>query len=239
MNKPSLLFCALGLASLSGCPSSNSPADVGVDTRPSDHDTGTVGEDTGSTVLDTGTVVEDTGSTVVDTGSAIADTGPLPDAGMCADLPPSPTRPVPVTCSPCRPPGGGTSSGPGECRSDADCTEGDNGRCVFGRAGASCSYDECFSDADCGANEVCLCDGSGLGGGGNSCITTSCRTNNDCGGQTCSPTFGSCGHYTGVVSYACHTASDECTVDSDCGAGYCAFDAAVSHWVCSTMECVG
>ena len=116
---------------------------------------------------------------------------------------------------------------------------GENGRCGFGRIGAFCSYDTCFSDSDCAANEVCLCDGTGMGGGGNTCVVTSCRTNNDCGGQTCSPTFGSCGHYTGVISFACHTTSDECTVDADCTGGYCMFEPGVSHWVCSTSECVG
>ncbi len=166
---------------------------------------------------------------------------PTSDAGMCMDLPPDPTRMTGVVCSPCRPPGAMSSGGRGECMSDADCTEGANGRCGFGRAGTFCSYDLCFSDADCDADEACLCDGSGLGGGGNSCVRADCRTNNDCSpGFACSPTFGGCGHYTGFIGFECHTAADECTVDADCGgAAYCAFDSAVSHWACSTSECAG
>ena len=123
---------------------------------------------------------------------------------------------------------------------DADCTSGMNGRCTSGgRLGPHCTYDTCFSDTDCDANQVCLCDGGD--GGSNHCVTTTCRTNNDCGGQTCSPTFGSCGGFVGVVSYACHTAADECTVDTDCsGAGaYCKFDPALSHWRCADDFCVG
>ena len=145
-----LFFCALGLVCLYGCPGSNTPTDTGPDGRPHNRDVGAL-VDTGTTVLDTGATVDDSGSTIVDTGSVIADSGPTPDAGMCADLLPSPTRPAPVTCSACRPPGA-MSSGGGVCASDADCTEGDNGRCAFGRAGAFCSYDACFRDSDCGAN---------------------------------------------------------------------------------------
>lgn len=249
MNNTSLLFCVLALASITGCPDATTPSDAGRDSgsTPLDSaalDTASTTDDTGTTTEDTGAVGVDSGTAAVDSGRTTPDAGPGPDAGMCVDFPPSPTRPAPVTCSACRPPslagGGGT---PSACMGDADCTMGMNGRCVFGRIGRYCSYDECFSDSDCGDNEVCLCDGTGLGGGGNSCITTSCRTNNDCGGQTCSPTLGSCGDYAGVVGYACHTASDECTVDTDCaGLGadaYCKFDPAVSHWVCSDAQCVG
>jgi hypothetical protein len=238
MKQFALLFAALALVSITGCPGSNTPADTGVDAR-SNADTGVV-VDTGSVVVDTGSVVVDTGSVAIDTGSVVADTGPRGDAGMCGDYAPTPTRPSPTTCNACRPPSlvgsGGTET---NCMGDADCTMGMNGRCTFGRIGPHCTYDTCFSDSDCGADQVCLCDGGD--GGGNHCITTTCGTNNDCGGQTCSPTFGSCGNYAGIVSYACHTTSDECTVDSDCAGvdAYCKFDPAVSHWVCSDLQCVG
>ena len=39
-----------------------------------------------------------------------------------------------------------------DCTADAQCTDGDNGRCMAPLGGAAvnqCSYDQCFSDADC------------------------------------------------------------------------------------------
>jgi len=183
----------------------------------------------------------DDDAAIVDSGldAGARDLGPRPDAGMCNDLPAEATRPVPIQCSPCRPPGPG-GGGRGTCVTDADCVGGDNGRCTFGRIGSYCDYDICFKDEDCGAAKVCLCDGSRAGtGGGNACISATCRVDADCGAFTCSPTLGSCGHYTNFVAYRCHTATDACATDADCGAGYCAFDDVVGHWACSTDECAG
>lgn len=232
------LFLA-ATTTLLGCPGTTSPGDAG---RASDDAPRAAldapGLDAPVEPTDTGTAGDGEGAP---DAPVVAPDAPVVslDAGMCMDLPPAPTRPAEVVCSPCRPPGT-TSSGGGECASDADCTAGDNGRCVFGRIGAFCSYDLCFRDSDCAADEACLCDGSGLGGGGNACVHAGCRTNNDCGpGLACSPTFGSCGHYTGFIGFECHTASDECTEDAECGAGYCAFDPALGRWACSISECVG
>lgn len=166
---------------------------------------------------------------------------PRADAGMCMDLPADPTRPVAIQCSPCRPPGVSGGGIGGGCDSDADCTEGNNGRCRFGRAGAFCDYDRCFVDGDCDSDEVCLCDGGDSGtGGGNVCVSAECRIDADCPGDyACSPTLGGCGHYTNFVAYRCHRAEDECGSDEDCGVGYCAFDEVAGHWACSTAECAG
>jgi len=240
MTRLQLLFCVGALASVIGCDGgTTTTADAGRDTGGrdggADLDTGAPAEDTGL-VFDSGATLEDSGADALVTPP---DAAPPPDAGMCIDLPPGRTGGVARTCSPGRPPGAMGSAG-GACVTDADCTAGINGRCGFGRIGAFCSYDTCFSDADCADGEACLCDGSNFDGGGNSCVPAACRTNNDCApGFACSPTFGSCGHYTGFVAFECHTAADECTVDADCGAGYCAFDATLAHWVCSTSECVG
>ena len=233
-----LLASIAALASLPACPSTTTPVDTG-STDTGSADTGTTDDVPG---LDTGTP-EDTG-TVTDTG--LSDVGtptdaPRADAGMCMDLPADPTRPVAIACSPCRPPGvtgGGVAD---ECMSDAECTTGDNGRCQFGRAGTFCDYDVCFTDNDCQVDEACLCDGASSGtGGGNVCVPAECRVNADCeGGFACSPTLGSCGHYTNFVAYRCHRAADECGSDADCGPGYCAFDEALGHWACSTTECAG
>ncbi len=167
--------------------------------------------------------------------SAVVDST-RPDAGACVDLPPENDRPVAYACSDCRVPGPGGVMG-GECAEDADCTAGDNGRCVWARIGGMCTYDECFSDTDCAAGELCACDGSR--GGGNACIEAGCHTNADCGAYTCSPTLGSCGHYTPAVGYFCHTAADACFSDADCGGGYCAYDTLGGTWGCSMSECAG
>ncbi|MBX7193422.1 MAG: hypothetical protein K1X94_15310 [Sandaracinaceae bacterium] len=234
---PVLGLSALGLSALglAGCPETTSAGDAGRDAQES--------VDAGS--LDSGVAPDAVGldapllldaPTLTDAPRADAATVPT-DAGMCMDLPPEPSRPVEVVCSPCRPPGPGGGGVGGECTTDADCTTGSNGRCLFGRAGAFCSYDTCFRDSDCAADQACLCDASG---GGNACVPAGCRTNNDCGpGLACSPTFGSCGHYFGFIGFECHTAADECATDADCGAGYCAFDPALAHWACSMAECVG
>src|SRR5262249_37592500 len=64
-------------------------------------------------------------------------------------------RPVAEACNPVRGPGipdaGPADDGGvlGECRQDADCTKGQNGRCIRGRGYPTCSYDTCMSDGDC------------------------------------------------------------------------------------------
>ncbi len=166
-----------------------------------------------------------------------------PDAGMCMDPRPEPSRRVAWECSSCRPPGPGPITG-GVCDTDADCTDasiGTNGRCVYARIGGVCSYDECFTDSDCELTELCACDGAS--GGGNTCLSSNCRVDSDCGAYTCAPTLGGCGHYTPPVAYYCHTATDSCYSDADCAGaglrGYCAYNGSTGSWACSTSECAG
>jgi hypothetical protein len=165
-------------------------------------------------------------------------------------LPPVPRvpekhRPAAEMCDDLRTPG---SAMPGiegaSCGADADCTDGDNGRCVDFRGDQQCNYDECFADADCPGMGVCAC-GGGFWSDNNVCLNDgNCRTDADCGeGGACSPTLGDCGDYAGVVAYYCHTPTDECVDDADCtgtaGRGYCAYNPAAGHWMCSDAQCVG
>jgi Cys-rich repeat protein len=143
-----------------------------------------------------------------------------------------------------RPPG--TAGGPGgACASDADCTMGDNGRCLFGRIGAYCNYDECFEDSDCPTGQLCACD---IGPGyQNICIEAGCLTNGDCpGSHTCASSLSSCGTYFPPMGYYCHTDADACTLDADCaamGAGascrYNDFGPDMGRWTCSSSMCAG
>lgn len=136
----------------------------------------------------------------------------------------------------------GPDDGEWPCMVDADCTEGENGRCsAMPRWGWECTYDLCFEDSDCG-DSVCGCNGH-WGSDANVCRAGDCQVNADCGeGGWCSPTYDDCGNYSGVTAYYCHTPEDECVNDSDCTEefdGYCMFNSAVEHWVCSYSHCVG
>ncbi|MFO0665390.1 MAG: hypothetical protein U0174_15655 [Polyangiaceae bacterium] len=106
-----------------------------------------------------------------------------------------PIRPVPAS----------TASSPEGCKSDAECTQGKDGRCVRmwgeGPTGSlstdgrnanlmagpplppprtQCVYDTCQADGDCAPNERCSC-GSGKGKERNTCIRVDqCLSDNDC-----------------------------------------------------------
>ena len=133
-----------------------------------------------------------------------------------------------------------------DCLTHDECTDGTNGRCVGNsHDGYYCTYDNCFSDSDC-SDGVCQC-GGGWRSDHNVCLPSDCLTDSDCGpGGWCSPSFGTCGEYSGTVGYFCHTCEDECTNDSDCGSTgdgwgepYCMFSPVVGHWVCSDSQCAG
>ncbi len=149
-------------------------------------------------------------------------------------------RPTVAACSTTRPPGITTDGGlVGTCATDADCTQGTNGRCGPSQAkGYSCSYDLCFTDTDCAAGTSCNCSPQG-----NACLPSTCRSDADCAGLGCSPTYDtSCGAYHGTQGIYCHTKDDTCTDDTDCtegGAGYCAYQLDVGHWACSYGFCAG
>lgn len=170
------------------------------------------------------------------------DADPGADAVVPVDGMPVKHRASAERCDNTREPGNATP-GPGQaCGADADCTEGENGRCTDYRGMNECTYDQCFMDATCPADRVCEC-GGGFWSDHNVCLGEGdCRTDADCGeGGACSPTLGSCGDYAGVVGYYCHTPEDACVDDTDCvGPGeYCAFNPAAGHWMCSDAQCVG
>jgi hypothetical protein len=131
-----------------------------------------------------------------------------------------------------------------QCELDTDCTAGVDGRCTRSN-GCSCTYDECASDAACATGQLCDC--RDAWDGSSTCLPTNCRTDSDCGScGYCSPTFGSCGKYEGVTGWACHTAQDTCTNDSDCQTvdggfvtAYCAYQPELGHWACSISQCSG
>jgi hypothetical protein len=129
----------------------------------------------------------------------------------------------------------------GNCRVNADCTNGLNGRCSVSRTWAMgaqlyCTYDECVTDKDC--KGVCQCGRDALPYN-HVCAGGNCRLDSDCGDQYCSPSRPySCVNYERSNGYYCHTTSDECVDDSDClFGGHCSYDPVVSHWACSSLVC--
>jgi hypothetical protein len=180
-----------------------------------------------------------------------ADSGANVDgSGDVAPRVPADHRAAAAACPSDRPAGDATAPG-GKCTKDADCTSGKNGRCLAPRppdlVENTCSYDDCFTDADCGSG-VCACR-SATHHGANTCFHANCRTDADCAGRGCSPsavaTDPSCqsGLAIGSFGYFCHTASDECIDDGDCGGSgpsgpkICIFDADVAHWRCFATSC--
>ncbi|HEX6839371.1 MAG TPA: hypothetical protein VF334_22495, partial [Polyangia bacterium] len=80
---------------------------------------------------------------------------------------------TPPTCAP-RPAGSCPVSG-SACATDADCTQGQGGRCqTTPFYGCACNYDQCNSDADCPGGQACACRlalrGSPSGQGPNGCV---------------------------------------------------------------------
>lgn len=188
----------------------------------------------------------ETGGTGGSAGSTSGSGGSSGSAGSGGSLTePENHRPSALACDDEREsqPTPGDPSIPG-CSADSDCTEGRNGRCTSTREGYECTYDECITDDDCGTDQLCECEG-GFWSDANACLSGNCRVDDDCGsGGFCSPSFGTCGNYSGVVGYYCRTAADECLNDSDCvdpeqGPGYCMYEPSVSHWVCGYSHCVG
>lgn len=192
----------------------------------------------------------DTGSSSGTSGSTSGTSGTT--GGGVFSKEPAVHRAAAAACTVARPPGtdrgdaGGGS--PGDCRSDAECTNGSNGRCQGTRIGYQCSYDGCADDTACGAASSCNCRTIEAAYAANECLRAGCHTDADCPGVAggkgyCSPTVGSCSNY-GYVGFECHTSSDECADDADCqgtekGNGACGFDTSVSHWKCIYSMCAG
>jgi hypothetical protein len=120
----------------------------------------------------------------------------------------------------------------GDCNSNSDCTQGQDGRCegTIPFASCQCSYDECFSDGDCPSGEACTCSGTYSG---NACVLAGCRVDADCGvGGYCSPIPTSCG--VGIAAYQCHTPRDKCVDDADCTLDEsCTVDPSSNAWECA------
>ena len=116
-----------------------------------------------------------------------------------------------------------TDATPSECRTDADCAAGRNGRCLrlsnHGSHGPSleatrCSYDGCLVDADCETpHATCICGRASATevGDGHFCAGGECTVDADCGE----------GHYCrrGASGRYCHSPADECLEETSCGPG--------------------
>lgn len=138
-------------------------------------------------------------------------------------------RAVAVACATPRPPGNANAALGGDCKVDADCTKGANGRCtaLSGRVQRNaCTYDECATDADC-KSAPCECNENG-----NFCAPGTCKLDSECGaGNYCLGNRGECG---GAKVYHCTSDADTCTPDAgDCGKdGSCRFSAELGHYAC-------
>jgi len=152
-------------------------------------------------------------------------------------------RPSDSACTGSGPSGLCSMGGPeSECSDDSQCTTGTHGRCVDinGADGCECTYDTCGGDTDCPTGQLCACHGSGeFYLAGNTCLAGNCRVDSDCecGTGYCSPsqTGAFDGHQCGgVVGYFCHTATDTCVDDSDCGQlDSCNWSSADGRWECA------
>jgi hypothetical protein len=172
--------------------------------------------------------------------SCAKDTEPDAPPSECAPTAAEPSRSyvrldhrsAPLACEASRP---CTPIRPAACRAHSQCSEAENGRCDYN--GGECTYDECFADEDCQQNALCDC--AGGPDANHRCLPVECRSDEDCeDGLWCSPSSPlECPQP--VVGYYCHTAEDECLVDSDCSgpSSYCAFAPDIRAWVCATQSC--
>jgi hypothetical protein len=97
--------------------------------------------------------------------------------------------------------------------------------------------DQCLADADCPAGTMCGCRGE-LFSLGNQCIPTGCRTDADCAGGTCVPSFG--GFCNRINGKYCNGASDACSPSGGCAAGDCRYAPETGKWACVlTHQCGG
>jgi hypothetical protein len=125
-----------------------------------------------------------------------------------------------------------SDAGTTSCRTEADC--GAYLHCL----GGTCTSDACFVDSECPADSACACAGDYYGGNGmhpNLCIRGQCRSDADCGGRACSPSFSlRCG---GLAGNFCHTSTDSCNTDADCcgSTPWCRYQAPLGAWVCEAI----
>lgn len=173
-------------------------------------------------------------------------------AGTAKPLPSPPPRAATVhraaasTCAPRAPSASPAQGGvAGDCMTDADCTQGRNGRCQGTGLGiVGCTYDACTADADCSGGGFCDCRAT-ESLVVNRCVTSfDCHIDADCGpSDFCSPSWnpdGTGGTSLSFQGYFCHTSQDECVNDADCqsstsyaGGVSCDFEPGRSLWRCS------
>jgi hypothetical protein len=128
-----------------------------------------------------------------------------------------------------------------DCLSDAECTDGLNGRCIGDEWGYQvyCSYDQCLTDEDCDNGAVCACGGDE---DRNVCMSSSCTINSDCAeGELCVQDTFAC-HDSG---WHCMAPDAACLSDSDCpdeegasaplGMGDCTYSDGA--WECAFNYC--
>lgn len=164
-------------------------------------------------------------ATAVDTSTSKGAT----TAGTC----PGSSMVTTTSCAPRTLPPSNATSDYG-CKSDADCKEGRDGRCVSNTTGVYgsatpfvrspllagppppppktvCTYDRCMANSECGAKARCAC---GDGTGRNSCVPLdACRIDGDCGKDS----LCTCG--TNGAANTCIFAN--CRTDADCDGRGC------------------
>ncbi|APR81220.1 Hypothetical protein A7982_06567 [Minicystis rosea] len=134
------------------------------------------------------------------------------------------------------------------CTSDADCTAGPHGRCVFTAVvedaglvtSCGCAY-SCVSDEECGAGKVCVCGGVlPTDADWSVCANATCSTGADCATGDCalSTYFNGC---TADVEVACRNPEDVCRTDPDCagdGGQHLSCVMSEGTWQCLGWTCV-
>ena len=177
-------------------------------------------------------------------GEATPSTVTSSGSGAAPPEEPAVHRPMATSCTG-EPKEGNAIPTSGECMTDAECTAGTNGRCIWPFGGDNvCMYDECTSDADCGVG-VCACRVE-ASFDFNRCFQGNCVIDSDCGTNGyCSPSgvdvFPNCmtDLSPGSIGFFCHTSADECTDNADCGdpSSRCIFSAEAGHWTCFSLLC--
>jgi len=127
-----------------------------------------------------------------------------------------------------------------DCLEHADCTDGENGKCIGGDRymglNSFCVYDACRTDADCDPGEVCYC---AVSTWARCLFFGNCQIDADCGpGGYCSPSGSEdCGGHRSIDGYYCHTPHDTCIDNADCtGTDYCNFNVYNDRWECTAVD---
>jgi hypothetical protein len=105
---------------------------------------------------------------------------------------------------------------PSDCDEHEDCTAGVGGLCLSGADGCSCTY-QCRTDVDCDSGYACVCSFGDTSRP--RCILATCITERDCEGYRCGLSSDRCEGAMTPARAQCHTDSDECQGDADCGPG--------------------